>query len=153
MAWSLSFKGTVFQTHRIQNKLSLRLLGLKRSQLLLNSKRSLQILFQILLSPKVKVSCNYKISVVKWLFIKTCREDLVQTIRRQVDIVTYKLLYFLPDTSLCLFADEFIMKTMTFPAPSDLKNCQAALFLQCKLWVCPTWKHVNSILIWTFSVH
>ena len=30
------------------------------------------------------------------------------TIRRQIDITTYQLLFFLSDTSLCLFGDEFI---------------------------------------------
>ena len=30
------------------------------------------------------------------------------TFRRQIDIMTYKLFFFLPDTSLCLFDDEFI---------------------------------------------
>ena len=32
------------------------------------------------------------------------------TNRRQEDIVTYRLLYFLPDTSLCLFVDELQKK-------------------------------------------
>ena len=30
------------------------------------------------------------------------------TFRRQIDIVTYKLLYFLSDTSLCLFVDDLM---------------------------------------------
>ena len=33
-------------------------------------------------------------------------EPKTQSNRRQIDMVTYKLLFFLPDTSLCLFGDE-----------------------------------------------
>ena len=34
------------------------------------------------------------------------RRYVAETIRRQIDITTYQLLFFLSDTSLCLFGDE-----------------------------------------------
>ena len=44
-----------------------------------------------------------------------CKHDIpynvhmeMVTIRRQIDITTYQLLFFLSDTSLCLFGDELI---------------------------------------------
>ena len=39
------------------------------------------------------------------------------TIRRKIDIETYQFLFFLSDTSLCLFGDEFIS-----PVLSDLTS-------------------------------
>ena len=37
---------------------------------------------------------------------------LFTTNRRQIDIMTYQLLFFLPDTSLCLFDDEMFETEM-----------------------------------------
>ena len=36
-----------------------------------------------------------------------------RSLRRQIDIVTYKLLYFLPDTSLCLFVDDLVCRRLS----------------------------------------
>ena len=68
-------------------------------------------------------------------------------VRRQIDIVTYKLLYFLPDTSLCLFVDEFFpfrrIILMIYYVHYTLQVRSSLLFLlvhllwrQNDVWIC-----------------
>ena len=56
---------------------------------------------------KVKKQTNKKqVLIVEKISKSHWFTQFVMQINMQIDIVTYKLLFFLPDTSLCLFGDE-----------------------------------------------
>ena len=54
-------------------------------------------------SGNVKVVCRLEEKLIP-------RKVKEAIFRRQIDIVTYKLIYFLPDMLLCLFVDDLFKK-------------------------------------------
>ena len=106
-----------------------------------------------------KVYFNFKIDLNSWHQQKNLqklwqttsqqRDKAIPIYRRQIDITTYQLLFFLSDTSLCLFSDDMRLSCQGRWSKQKSKSIthKYICFMWCGNKICMTeWLYLGSIL-------